>query len=120
VVVGSSTSSRVLAAETVCQESIKQCLVILAGFAKYKIHMQMYIDHAGARIVAVTLQHQRSSVACIVVLVSLVCTSVLWLLCMYAVVLMLVVCRRDACLLRIHRMPEEFVVVVALPSHIIP
>jgi hypothetical protein len=35
-------------------------------------------------------------------------------------VLMLVVCRRDACLLRIHRMPEEFVVVVALPSHIIP
>jgi len=82
VVVGSSTSSRVLAAETVCQESIEQCLVILAGFVKYKMNMQKYVDHAGARIVAVTLQHQRS---CIVVLVSLVCTSVLWLLCMYAI-----------------------------------
>lgn len=38
---------------------------------------------------------------------------------LYAVVLMLVVCCRNACLLRIHRMPEESVVVMALPSHVI-
>lgn len=45
---------------------------------------------------------------------------------LYAVVLMLVVCCKDACVLHIHRMPEESVVVttttvdnVSLPSHVI-
>ena len=83
---------------------------ILAGSMQYKIHIdKVYVDHAGAQTVAVTLQHSRSSIACYQR-----CACML-----YAVVLMLVVCCRNACLLRIHRMPEESVVVLALPSHVI-